>query len=236
MKTCLSIDWDFFVKYDDMLDLGFNETFFHIYELWAVREGMHDYKKLMPLGINPQEYLKKLLKKFDIKKAKMVVAESHCEIYEQLYIDGDCYNVINLDAHHDIMYHRNPSMQNLDISVICSNWVSHLINAGILNHYTHVFPLWKQFKDCLWTQQLKKFMNNEDYGITWDYIQSNHFLRYQNKYKVDVLFICRSGGWTPPCWDKEFVKFVKAFPKRPHIIKRNIENYHFDPMAIREIK
>lgn len=214
----LSIDFDFFVEEDPKLDLGHGEhhpIFFEV--LWAIRdlEWKKPVRKLLPWsGPTVPEFHRNVSDWFcTVAPRWSCSAESHSGIIKLL--DEPC-DVINFDAHHDVHYGTVPSSERF---VNCGNWASWGMGQGLIRNYTVVYPDWRRkFEERfpLQTTATKLFWSE----FVARHERLNDYRRYTTK-----IFLCRSGAWVPPCYDRRFNQLSNLFlkGKKFRIPPRNIK-------------
>jgi hypothetical protein len=197
MKVDLSIDWDFFVREKIEWDFGHRESLLFIRPapLWLLRYAVLDLVDETDIRKYADFYPTDILKEFEqkglkVNGAEMFVAESHVEI---LYAFGKRYParyLISLDAHHDF----NP----VGDTVSCGNWARYFFERDYYEKMMFVFPKWKEYAKC-------EFGGKISHRILC-YPSWKDFPK--GDYEVKRIFLCRSGAWTPPHHDDEFVKLV----------------------------
>jgi hypothetical protein len=202
----VSIDWDYFVEENPMLDWGHRETTFFLEHMWHIRrvntsyneatksfkQMLVDLRELLPFRGSPFVITRL---PFTQGKYQIGTAESHAAIL-QLLTGQSNLEIVNIDAHHDIHYGK---IAKDDKSVECGSWGSHLIANGRVKSWLQVYPDWR-----------KKFPEGHEDKLDWarkqlngqfDVVYGAPPIRWRN---VDYVFICRSGCWAPPEYDKEF--------------------------------
>ncbi len=210
MKTILSIDFDFFVKEDSDLDIGHGDSRLFNETLWAIRETQwkaqgKTVREILPMVGHPVGLAHYIMKRFLHRPdANGASSESHAAIVDYLdkYHPVGSVEIINFDAHHDICY-KDPVAEFHGEKVDCGNWVLHLLLAGRLSKYTIIYPDWRKEKN-----------HGEDDGIfiklpmplrkLIEVTYRSEWRRGKSKRIIDGMFLCRSGPWVPPCYDKEF--------------------------------
>ena len=191
----LSIDWDYFIDcsaYDraDLFPDGGNENLPAEISnmIWGSRYLNENLKKIGYLE-DDAKYICCVLDSQIDKHCEMVVVDSHKYLYNKIVEfmkSGDYENldITNIDFHHDL-YEFN---DNVD----CGNWFRYIIdkygNKG--NSYR-----WIKRNDSDDVPKKYKGIVKESIGMKED---------LDNDY--DIIFICRSGMWSPPHLDKQFSK------------------------------
>jgi hypothetical protein len=221
MVRILSVDWDFFVEEDPMLDYGHREVSLFLEMIWHTRRQGYlwdpatqtaepirrDLTKLLPFRGDPA-FLQVAAMRWH--NYDVAVAESHLTILQMIGQRTDL-EIINVDAHHDIHYGTLPK----DDVVHCGNWGAHLMQQNRVRSWTQIYPEWRQ-----------KY--KETFPRTW---AKKHCPKVAVKFgeqripwrDVDAVFICRSGCWTPPEYDVRFNAFTEAMGSSYKLPERAIE-------------
>ena len=202
----------FFVSYVEMLD--------HPADVLA------HWRDLAPLinkagEISQQNYLdvidlySKAL--FGLKKSesdKLYFADNHDTILtplQNMYQEGDKFNIINLDHHHDIYYNIS-QMQNVDLYNLASpaDWVWYLEKNNLLKTY-----YWIGNDN---SEDFKPIQKKKPVGIsnTGFFKSLKEFREDETRMpkKFDLIYVCKSPQWTP-------TKFYSYFENLKHLA----ENY-----------
>jgi hypothetical protein len=207
LMRVLSIDWDYFVEEDPMLDWGHREDGIFLDMMWKIRRiDGKDMRKLAPFRGNEVElaasFFRMMLKGYDLS-----VAESHLAILDVIGDERDL-EIINIDAHHDIFY-RQPCC-DLDVNsednikrIDCGCWAGHLIHQGRVTSYTQVYPEWRRKLPENYNGKAKWI---DSHGCKSKFVFGPPPLKWK---QVDKIFVCRSGCWSPPEYDARFTRFVK---------------------------
>jgi len=143
-----------------------------------------------------------------INDFSLFVAESHVELLRWLdslkflELDETVY-ISNYDQHHDCGYNdlTSPNCHSLGHTAYdCGAWAKGAYDLGKLHQYQLHYPAWRKEQPERSDRELKKRMKG--FGV-WDFA-------VEEPKQFDVVFICRSGGWTPPWCDADFIKFVST--------------------------
>ena len=189
----LSIDWDYFFKASantraDLFPDGGNEKLPTYLQsaIWCNRYASSD--KLSKVRLDSQ-VLAKVLDVCNASPVKMfIVAESHQSIYEFVKYYSEYaiksakfggLNLVNIDFHHDMF---NFNMKEVN----CGNWLNHFMDEYKDSSFT-----WVARKDS----QLSKDKRD---------LKSRYDLNFIKDTAWDIVFVCRSGMWSPPHLDKQF--------------------------------
>lgn len=201
----LSIDFDYFVNPTPLQRVryfpdggremsGLLNTF-----VWA---GAYAHSKIATKKFGDEknslmnvELLKKPLKAIhDIivaqKDVRCMVADSHAHAYDFIREkwDGSTVELYNVDFHHDTY--------NAEEGVNCGNWLRLLMEEGIVDE-----AYWVNQPDSELEDNLTKVIPFSELPKTG----------------YDLVYLCRSGWWTPPHMDEEFIKQLA----RPLIENKN---------------
>ena len=205
----LSIDWDYLVKATmserlEMFPDGGNENLPDGISkfVWATRYATYPQLRGIEVDCDALEALKDFISKNYGKS--IVVEDSHKGIWDAIvnhlqYKLNKPLDLINVDFHHD-MYENN-----LDF-VDCGNWVNHLFETVGVNHRrklrnknSHYYWVAREDSDDNISKECQRlgYMTKTDIN----------FLGTLEGFECDLLFICRSGIWSPPHLDDEFMNF-----------------------------
>lgn len=210
----VTIDWDFFVPENARLDMGHNETLFHINHMWHHRAHSWYMGKLEPTKLinhnhKWKSFHKRLVKHFGLTgEEHVVVSESHLEAYnvcKMLEEDGeDHIELVSFDAHTDLYIEPDEVRKQKEIQ--CGNWLAMAIRDFDLEPYI-VLPSHANV-------DLRKWSGKRSMGAT---ITKRHdFEKVIPKTKPAIIHICRSGAWTPPWADGAFWELVNLFSGGHH--------------------
>lgn len=194
----LSIDWDYFVKVstEDRMKMfpdGGNENFPLGLQsiIWSSYYcyGLEECAKTDTRAIRK---LKKRMYGQYIEPMVCLVAESHKHCYQFI---KDCardfgyedLNVVNIDFHHDIY-------KNGD-EVDCGNWFRKIIEEFDNTDSKFTWVKRDDSDDSVYSDDSdnipKKLEVTEDIDILFEY-------------DWDIIFVCKSGMWSPPHLDSNF--------------------------------
>jgi len=197
----LSIDWDYFYPDSIDYDWGANEERdIYLNFLWKMRVSNVNLITQVPAL---KEYVPKIPKDFWTgtvsNKPSLLVTDSHADIDE---IIKDNSIVVNLDAHHDYGYDMKDKLD-------CGNWAQIAKEEGRIKEYHLVYPGWRLDKP-----------EDEEHTVQHLILQTritSISYKLPAKQDYDIIFICRSGCWTPPWHDNKFFKFAKSSPHNSDI-------------------
>jgi len=181
----LSIDWDYFFPDAKEMDWGANEKDYIFQDvIWYARAGgvWHDGSSILKTfsPTIPENF-------WSIVEGKPLIAtaESHEDIKHVLKLCAP-HEVDNLDAHHDYGYEN-------DCDLNCGNWAYMFSKIRKkISRYRLYYPEWR--KDS-------KELNIDDIGIDYTY-------GLPEPTDYDIVFLCRSGAWTPPWSDDKLMQFI----------------------------
>lgn len=221
MKTAclLSVDWDYFFPDYEAYNFFATERYRKGEDIrawtevpWVSRSGL-----IRPGGNRPMFTVHRPVIPFLFwerftfsRKAKLYVAESHKDIIPIMLDLADKVDVLNVDAHHDIIYRRG---QKDD----CGNWVHAAHRRGILSSYSLVYPSWrKKTPEFNVVQESSKnlLVNTKGPPVALRRFMPSYALPDASM-TFDAVFLCRSGAWTPSWSDDKFFELIEqcSLPK-----------------------
>lgn len=191
----LSIDWDYFIdatagERSDLFPDGGNENFPYSLQdiIWSSHYATDEILKIKT-DTSAIRKLKKVLKKqFGLM---YMIMDSHKHAYDFIIsaceeFGYDSLNLVNIDYHHDVYSNGD--------AVDCGNWL-----AKIIQYYKGT--------DSKFTW-IARSDSDMDLGPSLDEcedtLECTEDLNIISEYQWDVVFICRSGMWSPPHLDKNF--------------------------------
>lgn len=186
----LSIDWDYFYPDSAPYDMGHNENHSPTLSmiLWHTRTNSHNLLTGEPLldayvPTVPEDFWSKVLK----NKPTILVADSHFRIWDNLLSENFNTVVTSIDAHHDCGY--GPLGNRLD----CGNWAAHAIKLYRIKELHIHYPAWRR---TIKEPRRKVAPTSVSYTLP-------------EPAKYDRIFMCRSGTWTTPWHDEQFLKLIE---------------------------
>ena len=196
MKTLLTVDWDFFVPIDPMLDLAHREASIFLNMLWQARLGLREQIKT-----NGTE--KGFWKRFGCladNAGPTWVSDSHMFAHNLL---AGIDHVILVDAHHDCWNQAKKGQ------VECSDWLRVWLQGGKKRRATWIRSDWS--KDLFdvpndLRDKMSLHTDVDSLGIG----------------RIDRVHVCRSGCWTPPWTDRQFIEFVKNRGSRVNLMQSGV--------------
>lgn len=170
-------------------------------------------------------YLKIYSTVINLTPFEIMVSDSHRYCYDFVisnYNQDDIseVNIINVDFHHDMYEHG----EDLD----CGNWLLKL---------SQEIPC-----KCIWVR--REDSDDEIYHLSETNIslESTIDLHRIEEFNYDLVFICRSGMWSPPHLDKKFIAVFKDLLIKidPHdcivYAEPNIFESRYDENTIKELR
>lgn len=214
MTTILSVDWDYFFPPLDAYNWDYFESRFNFDGAWQIRAfDVHpDNGRPAPLDHMPRKEYKTFWDTHCTlawNGIPVYVAESHVDIMTPLTAMTDMLHVINFDAHHDCGYASRFSAPD---HLCCGAWVR---------------AVWREHKERFWRYDLvyPEWRRNhpEEFDVipALQNIMSRHYGPFDPnspmpKYIPDMIFVCRSGCWSPPWADYEWLDFLtRVRPSMP---------------------
>lgn len=203
----LSVDWDYFIPEKPEWDFGHNETILHLNVIWGSRMFLFDHMRTTGeektfwdrCGINAD--------------TPMFVSDSHCYVHDFL---DDCDNVVLVDAHHDCWKADSLGSNEDSEYVYCHNWLRIWLKGKKNRKATWVCSDWAYDQFELPKDMTKRVKKVRELPVLKDL-------------NVKRIHVCRSGCWTPPWLDKEFIEFVNCRGKPTAIL----QNDEWNPMCER---
>lgn len=206
MKTLLTVDWDYFVPEDPSFDLGHSESLVFLDMMWRGRSGLLDTIKTN----GAEEGFWGRLEASLSGAGPTYVSDSHMYAYRLL---SGVDHVILVDAHHDCWREDSLGLEKDQGYVYCHNWLRAWLSKGKRRRVTWIQPEWsKGLFDV--PKDLRKRVTVEN----------------DIKGKIDRVHVCRSGCWTPPWLDKQFIQFVNS---RKSLVLNMQKELPWNPMAER---
>lgn len=200
-NSLLSIDWDYFISTQNQNVMSYAENKRTILDLWYKRyfqakSSGKDFQKGFQLSPEVDRFWNKIKKIFLFdQNVKVYVSDSHALSYE-IAKKYKCDELYLFDAHSDLGY---GGLSSLNFEVNCANWVGQLLKNKDIKK-AHIIYSPYTFEKPEYFQPMNKHFNI-------DYPKRNNL---KNGIKASVIHICRSGAWSPPWFDKNFVSFVNA--------------------------
>jgi len=200
MERCLlSVDWDYFVSTRDPWN-SCTENSRCLVDSWykrylQARARGEDFQQAFALSAHRDTFWNAVRSSCRFERGlKAVVSDSHALSYQIAKACG-CRSVILFDAHADLGY---GGLLSLSFEVNCSNWLGRLLKDGLIDE-AHIFYSPYSAEKPEHFRQM-----NSAYRIAYhDFCELGGL-----GFSVSAVHICRSGAWTPPWLDQEFLRFV----------------------------
>ncbi len=199
MRCLLSIDWDYFIKTPQDYLNSYIECQKSIHDLWYKR-----YFKLKSRGIDIKDLFKlddytvfwdKIKERFRIgRNTRMIVSDSHKLSYN-IAQRAKCKEVYLFDSHADLGY---GGLASLEFEISCANWLGKLFIDGLI-HKAYIIYSPNTYEDKDFFRQ-----QNEKFDIEYLNIED-----LDDGVEMSNIHIARSGTWTPPWYDGDFMSFLK---------------------------
>jgi hypothetical protein len=193
----LTIDWDFFVPEKARWDMGHGESVLFLTILWTHRAELID-------RIKTSGEEKGFWKQLDVKLPQRVcVSDSHAYAYA---VPNDADRVVLFDAHHDCWDRRGKG-------VGCENWLRIWLEESEAREVLWVYP--KHLIENWGKQEVPEDLRSRVETMEW---HGSIDLE-----EVETVHICRSGCWTPPWLDVDFIAFVmRGFQDSIHVMQDGV--------------
>ena len=208
----LTVDWDYFFPDTFPYDWGHDESrAFFLEQIWWLRAGNRSLTN--PAGTAYEEMVphpshRKFWAGFSAPKS-LIVTETHADAFEALWMRQNV-ELWNLDAHHDLGYSKDePALDTrgmmVDPPVDCGNWAGRLVKFGGISSYHLVYPAWRKGRMECPAKVLRQKAGKAKLDV-----------RYSAKgmpKEFDLIFLCRSGCWTPTWQDEAWMRLVYGAQK-----------------------
>ena len=183
----VTVDWDFFVPEKAMWDMAHKESEMFLTLLWAHRGGL--IKEAVTSG-EEKDFWKSLGK----LPKNAFVSDSHAYAYA---VTGEADRVVLFDAHHDCWQKEKDGL------VYCDNWLRVWLEGDESREALWVYP--KHVIENWGEQEVPEDLRDRVETLEWN--------GSVDLDKVKAVHICRSGCWTPPWLDADFIKFIGHFSR-----------------------
>ena len=198
-RTILTVDWDAFIPTGhgdpQLWDLGHAETKLHRNMMWQLRGYLYNVMK-----VNQQlaaSFWAAMAQRFQRLPTHTIVSDSHTHVYQWLQ---DVTTVILVDAHHDCW--EGPKG-----AVDCSNWARVWLGKSRTKRIHWIVPDWVDASIYEEWNFVKKDKCVVLYKLS-EVLAGSGIITLPGT--VDRVHVCRSGCWTPPWCDQEFLDWLKG--------------------------
>jgi len=201
MNLGVSVDWDFFFPNINQWDYGHKENPFFINQIWQLRASSpsNPIEKIVPRESYRRFWNR--LEKLGLKPPICFVTESHTFNFDLVMLEEGLDVLLVFDQHVDA-YDKHPE------HVTCENWLlQSLRRAPQLRAYV-VLPTHQWDDDKANGPEIP-----EDVSDRLTLVKDPHFEGLAQEFRgANVLasYICRSGAWTPPWSDDQFMDFLSG--------------------------
>lgn len=203
----ISVDWDYFVPEDYMMDMQHQESVFYQTIIWELRCG-HLYPHLRTSG-EEKDFWKKLEPLTKEFQRRVSVSDSHVYILMDERFKYACDTIILFDRHPDCWQPYADDRRN-DVWH-CHTWVRGWLAGDRSRHLIWVYPDYQDSADyahaCKGVRRFRS-LPRKDFDPA-EYTNSD----------LSAVHVCRSGCWTPPWTDQAFVDFVSAFGRNVRLFQ-----------------
>jgi hypothetical protein len=185
----------------------------------------------------PEDFLALLQSRYQLPPP--AIADSHAFAFQHAYLfhdRGAPFHVISFDAHHDLGYRADAVNDEIaDNCVSCESWLYHLLRTSPATTVEVVYPDWSGRQE--WEESADKRPHLRPYH---DRITINTFNEWKQQsvsvkpQPAEGLFLCRSGSWTPPWTDQQFLDFIAAI-ENPVLHYQDVEVRNFDSVATQRL-
>jgi hypothetical protein len=196
----ISIDWDFFIPEKAEWDLGHNESLLYLNILWTTRGYLIDEMRLNGLE---KTFWNDLKAKIDLKtaiplsdKLRLGVSDSHLFI-QNTHRFPYAREIWLFDQHHDCWQLNGDTIG-------CHNWLTAFLKESDRNTAIWIKPPETEITDEEIDKSIRKQVTIMAYA---DFMSAPPIGK---KDFIAFVHACRSGCWTPPWFDKDFLKFLRG--------------------------
>lgn len=111
-----------------------------------------------------------------------------------------------------------------DEKLTCGNWLGLALLHDLVDYAIQIYPSWRNARD---EGDLDRWLQQFEGVITFvQGAEQNPLCALPNPYESRIvgIHICRSSGFTPPTYDKDFIAFVEAAPiKARALLQKEID-------------
>lgn len=213
MSTLLTVDWDTFIPENTIWDMGHQESLMFLNMMWQMRMSL--FKEMKTDG-EEVDFWEKIRQVVDLSLVDAVtVSDSHAYVWsEAAFAD----TIILVDAHHDTWAESDP-----EDNIYCHNWARKWLIQDTSRHLFWIQPDWAD----------GSFSVSDDLSHRVTRCPFSEFDRFYegaaDSFDIDGIHICRSGCWTPPWLDSNFIEFVE----RVGLEVISLQDGAWDPMVER---
>lgn len=201
LKYGISVDWDYFVPENRAWDMSHAESPMYMDILWQTRLALMDEMKVVDEAKTFWTWVQSWC---SLDVTDVWVSESH----GAAIIDPELRNVdvlVLFDQHHDCWPHKG---RNTD-HIFCDTWVRGWLENDDTRKVIWVRPDYQP----PYINPERSFSLPKDLKRRFTCVNRPDFnaqvLGLQDV-KVSAVNICRSGAWTPPWLDPQFLDFVAS--------------------------
>lgn len=209
--TLLTIDWDVFLPEFAGLDLGHKEAELFLTFLWLTRYHHRDHLTLNGEQVLFWHWMRRSAPlPSDLKE--VYVSDSHALVWP-LLCEHDPDTVILIDQHHDLF----PASDDSGHQIYCHDWALHWLEQDYERRLIWFAPDYLDNPRVLNEREVPRQFRDRVKMLMWpdDLVQSWVQAEFA---QVGVAHICRSGCWSPPWHDYDFIQFVGQSGLRPEVL------------------
>ena len=211
-RAMLSVDWDYFIPESNIQDWSHRESLLYLTTIWPTRCDWIDKTTTTGEHLTFWHDVRKRFPEMAQRITRTVeVSDSHAWIWPTLSsVQPDA--IVLVDAHHDCWCPKEDRREQVG----CDTW-----GWQYLNLYPRVKIYWMRAK---WSHFPAPDEVSEDRVCIIESLDE-----LPNDMEIWDVHACRSGCWTPPWHDAEFLEFVRASDLRID----TVQNGEWDPMSDR---
>jgi len=207
-KLMITVDWDYFISEPLQADWSHKECAFFLNDIWAFRAMWKETVKARDHYIH---FWEDLSSRFDLN-CPVYVSDSHAMAME-IAIRSNSTHVLNFDAHHDLWPLHDREIN----SVQCDDWATAFCEIG-MGYY------WMRPDGIELQLDLPKDRPDDCFLNIWPSVPKD---------SVVAIHICRSGCWTPPWCDADFILFVEQLTETFGLNLTALQSGDWHPMKDR---
>lgn len=238
-RYLLSVDWDFFVRVlSGEWDWQHAETLLHRDVLWPIRAAsllMMNPGVEHPAEITtPQGGFVDLVGALaragvSLRGAELTVSDSHALAMEAFapYAPAPGMRLLHFDAHHDLGYDAATVREHDRKGVIaCDDWLYWTMKGCPTLKADIIYPAWKGDEE--WEHFTRPTPPWLRAGLLarvspWVWRTGNDPIPWGDGQAVAV-HVCRSGSWSPPWHDADFLRLVAALERATGSAARTLDD------------